>query len=76
MSQQIRSMADLEAAIIHHRGVGIASLACLRALRKQIESNASKSQILRTLDTEIKEIENLNRTGHRNPENTLAVRIW
>lgn len=67
------SYADLQAMLEHQRSVSVASLACLRALKAQIESNQPKSQILVTLRTEIAEIENLSRTGRRNPANSLAV---
>jgi hypothetical protein len=73
MSAAIHSVADLEAMLNHQRSVSIASLACMRAIRKQIEANRPKAEILRTLATEINEIENLSRTGRRNPANTLEV---
>ena len=73
MSAGIHSMADLEAMIEHHKSVSVASMACLRAIRKQIEANRPKAEILRTLATEITEIENQHRIGRRNPPNVLAV---
>ena len=67
------SYADLQSMLDHQRSVSVASLAFLRALKQQIETNQPKSQILVTLRTKIAEIEHLSRTGRRNPDNTLAV---
>jgi hypothetical protein len=73
VSATTHSTEDLEAMLHHHKSVSVASLACLRAIKQQIETNRPKSQILLTLRTEIAEIENLSRTGRRNPANHLEV---
>ncbi len=63
----------LEGMLQHKNDVVVAALGAMRKSLRMLENRAKLSDLEASMKLDLREIENLDRTGQRNPENTLAV---